>query len=199
MDHVIDTSSLVTTASIMCSAINHLQEKIRAELASHRVWDDPIYPGLHVSPLLGQLLALKSMAQTDAAGKQLIETFRLAAIIYISNLRARFEVDTSMQTSLYAQKLLAILREHDNETPGLAEQDLRLWCLTVAATSRCLSDADRPVFVTLCSRTMIAGSLTTFEAFLGRLKLFVWDEELLDVEWSRAQDIFQRSEGPARI
>jgi hypothetical protein len=127
----------------------------------------------------------------EDAEKQMIEAFRLAAIIYISNLRARFGIDVSSQTLLYSQKLSVILQGYDSKAPTQAEHNLRLWCQTVGATSRCLPDAERTLFIRQCSEALVEDFDTTMDSFLGQMKQFAWDEEILDIESGRAVDLLQ--------
>jgi hypothetical protein len=94
-----------------------------------------------------------------------------------------------MQTSLYSQKLLAILQhiEKDDVDGTRALHDLQFWCIALGAASRCLLDTERIMFDQLLSQALLTDYNDDPEAFLELLRRFVWDDTILDIETIRLQ------------
>ena len=192
---LVDLASTTSIIASICSMIHNLQEKISEALIERDVWQDPIFPGLHISPLLRALLSLQIQANESASKQRTTERFRLAAILYVSSLRARFGMDTAFQAPGYAEKLLTVPSslEDDDDLPTSALQDLLLWCSAIAATSRCLSADLRIRFVPAVVARALATSMDDNDGLTQTLRRLVWSEHHLDVETSRLSQIWHQA------
>ena len=171
-----------------------LHVRIRAHREIKDVWHDSTFQGLHISPILGALLTCQPPPALADAGRRGTELFRLAAIVYLSGIRARFGFDTGYQTSLYSCKLLALLPSlTDDDVITMRSHGYLLWALTVPAVSRCLPPDVRPEILHNLAHEMRTASLSTFQAVLASLQQLAWDEEILDTETERLYHIWQQA------
>ncbi|KAL6887098.1 hypothetical protein GGI43DRAFT_431546 [Trichoderma evansii] len=131
----------------LCASIRQANCLIEAGFAAtgEIYWDNALFPGLHVSPILHDLLSLpRALANSDNRFRQR-ECFRLAAIIYLGEVNKNFGVSQT-HAMLYAQKLRMLLT-----SPGMipswgAGTPFLLWTLVVAAAS---SNLDRSLSLQL--------------------------------------------------
>jgi hypothetical protein len=102
--------SPIATISKFCLDLKRVQDLILAESIQRYLWGDPIFPGLHIAPILGDLLVVRPRVRggVDTAAT-VLEAFRLAAIIYIYSLRSKFGIDARSISSRYAAKLRTVL------------------------------------------------------------------------------------------
>ena len=117
-----------------------------------------------------------------------MEAFRLAAILYVSGLRARFGVDTFSGDLLYASRLRALF----STSPFLLEAEIELpvWIMSVAASSQSLSQEDRDWFAGILKSTLATGGIAKFDTLRGYLDQFVWDVVLLESETNFLKILF---------
>jgi len=146
------------------------------------VWNDPIFQGMHIIPVLGQILALRPINSegTESTCKSL-EAFRLAAILYISALRARFGVDTTSWEFLYAGKLRDILSSEwsDQNTSS----STIIWILALSYASQCKIEEKGFFWEALMGHTTTS-NIVCYADLENKLKTIVWDADLL-VDQSR--------------
>jgi hypothetical protein len=149
---------------------------MRAEVGRRNLWEDTIFPGLYISPILGDLLA--SRAEVDEADIDTVtlEAFRLAAVLYVSNLRAKFGIDTLSGGPLYITKLRALL----SSPPIVREIQpmLLIWILSVAFTSQCLP-AQSTWLSEIFTDILATKNITSFADLKATITQVVWDEDLL--------------------
>jgi hypothetical protein len=165
-----------------CSDLKTVQGIMRAERMRRNLWKDTIFPGLHISPILGDLLAIRSEINESNESENAtvtLEAFRLAAILYVSNLRAKFGIDTLSGGPRYATKLRIILPSSSlaQGAPPL----LLIWILSVAITSQCLPE-QRLWFTEVFNDVLVAQNITSFPILLGMITNITWDEDLLMTE-----------------
>lgn len=172
----------------ICLALRHLHDTLNAELHRQDFWHNTVFQGMHIIPILGQLLALGSVTshRTDMT-TMFVEPFRLSAILYSCALRARFGIDTVQSEPVYARKLQHILMSQRSDhyiTPNLFG-----WILAVAYTSICgieqKSFFSRALFDHM--KTLAIADYTEFEE---RLESIVWDSTLLPARSQSLRHLF---------
>lgn len=144
---------------------------------SRNVWQDSTFQGFYLIPILGQVLAMRhhDSDETDRSSPTL-ELLRLAAVLYISALRAPFGVDTLSTELLYASKIqniLTSLSSVDDIPPALLA-----WVLSVGFTSDCDTDMKR-YFENALVVLMKLLHVTDAEKWIEIITAFCWDEKLL--------------------
>jgi len=82
-----------------------LNQVIKTELLTKFLWDDGIFAGLRVVPLLNKLLSIRFAPDEDPFAVQ--ECYRIGAILYLAGIRSRFGVD--LPTRVYITKLKMIM------------------------------------------------------------------------------------------
>lgn len=163
-----------------CKDILHVQDAMRGEMSRRHLWKDTVFAGFYISPILGDLLAMRLDAYRSSS-TVLLEAFRLAAVLYVSDLRSKFGIDTLSAGPLYATKLQTILSSssaHDWE----AQSDLLIWILAIAFTSPSLFAEQRTWFTGMFSNALMAGGISEFGGLKVLLARIVWDEEILDIQ-----------------
>ncbi|KAJ0415224.1 hypothetical protein BJY00DRAFT_317985 [Aspergillus carlsbadensis] len=114
--------------------ILELHDIIRSELSTRNLWTDIIFPGFHISPILHALLSQPRATVYDDVDDRLRECFRLAAIIYLTELRGLFGVDTIPGQS-YGSKLRLFLQGVDLPVYSEPANFYLVWALTVGASA----------------------------------------------------------------
>ncbi|KAL3494386.1 hypothetical protein BJX62DRAFT_234263 [Aspergillus germanicus] len=118
-------------------SILELHDIIRSELSMRDLWTDIIFPGFHISPILHALLSQPRATVFDRLDGRLRECFRLAAVIYLTELRGLFGVDT-IPGQLYGSKLRLFLQGVDLPVYAEPGNFYLVWALTVGACASCL-------------------------------------------------------------
>ena len=163
--------------SRVCTDLREVQELIRVENDLRDLWRDAIFPGLHLSPILGDLLSIRQ--QSDEAGSisKKLEAFRLAAVLYISYLREKFGIDTLSGMPLYASKLRACIQLFQPEELSF---DLLVWLLCVGYTSD-VPEQNR-WFGERLQAILDVHNITNFDELKVLLIQLVWGEDILSTQ-----------------
>lgn len=172
----------------ICLALRHLHDTIDVELHRQEFWQDTIFPGMHITPILGQLLALGSItSQRTDKTTIIVESFRLSAILYTCALRARFGVDTVHLEPVYARKLHLILISqwsgHD------ISSTLFGWILAIAYTSICGIE-QKTFFRRALLDHMKTLAIVDYTEFEKRLESIVWDNNLRPAQSHALRQLF---------
>jgi hypothetical protein len=151
------------------------------------LWRDTMFRGLYVFPVLGDLLNTRVEIKNDDIHTVVLEAFRLAAVLYVNNLRSRFGLDTLSADPLYATKL----RNCISTSPFKQKAPSRflLWVLAVASTSQFISKGQE-WFVVNFMEVLATESITSFEELKSTLVEVVWDENLLNIETKALRTFF---------
>jgi hypothetical protein len=170
-----------------CTDLKDIQDIMLVRMSEGNLWSDTMFRGLYIFPILGDLLATRVEVNNDDTDTVVFEAFRLAAVLYVSSLRANFGVDTLSADSLFATKL----RTHLISSPFKQEAPLSLllWVLSVASSSQYIPE-QRDWFVELLNDVMVTESIASFEELRAILVEVVWDEKLLDTETNALRAIF---------
>jgi hypothetical protein len=180
----------ITAISGFCKDIRDIQNVMHDEMSRRYLWKDTIFAGFYISPTLGDLLAMRlDIDEAPSPSTLRLEAFRLAAVLYVSDLRSKFGVDTLSAGPLYATKLQALLSS-SSTSDWETHTDLLVWILTVAFTSQSLSPEQRAWFTEMFNNTLMAGGIYQFEDLKSLLAEIVWDEEILDIQSRTLESLF---------
>jgi len=119
----------------------------------------------------------------------ILEAFRLAAVLYVSDLRSKFDIDTLSGGPLYATKLQALFSS-SSTGDWEAQTDLLIWILAIAFTSQSLLPEQRAGFTEMFSNALAIGGISQFEDLKALLTRIVWDEEILDIQSRTLESLF---------
>ncbi|KAF2095416.1 hypothetical protein NA57DRAFT_79143 [Rhizodiscina lignyota] len=159
-----------------CSELQEVQDIMRAERRKRHLWDDPLFPGFHLSPVLGDLLAMRVEVDYEDIASVMLEAFRLAAILYVSSLRAKFGVDTLSADPVYGAKLRTLLMFSSLRQE--APPRLLVWILSTASSAEHIP-AERNWFAEISREVLAAENIVSFEALLAIISQLVWAEDFL--------------------
>jgi hypothetical protein len=167
--------------------LRRLQGFMRFEHDHRDLWKDTIFPGLHISPILGDLLSahFEQADETDIANV-MFPAFRFAAILYVSGLRSKFGIDSLSAIPIYAGKLrnsLEIISSRE------IQPNLLLWILCVGYTSPCLPEQNE-WFQSRIQEILFNLDITNLANLKDLLYQFVWDEELISPQSQLLEGIF---------
>lgn len=110
-------------------------------------WRTVLFPGFHFAPILYDLLSLpRDIYGVASQFAKRRECFRLAGILYISEVRAKFGMDNTGAIS-YAYKLLRALKNRDMMVSWGADNMFLLWSLIIGSVSLCVPEALRLEFM----------------------------------------------------
>ncbi|KAH8697873.1 hypothetical protein BGW36DRAFT_379602 [Talaromyces proteolyticus] len=140
-----------------------------------------------LSPMMHAFFSLPRAAVHDELHLRQRESVRLAGILFLLNLRYRFddELESGLIYGLKLQDMFqksGIISEWIKESHSSDARILLLWISTVAACSPCISETLRTSFVNCLSRVIALMGISTFEAFETLIKEFLWCEEAFGSE-----------------
>ncbi|KAH0496028.1 hypothetical protein TgHK011_009546 [Trichoderma gracile] len=125
--------------------------KLEGEAQGHAFWRNVLFPGFHFAPILHDLLSLpRDTNGTASLFAKRKECFRLAGILYISEIRGKFGMDNTGATS-YAYKLLRLLKSREIYVSWETDNLFLLWALIIGSVSLCIPETLRLEFMNLLS------------------------------------------------
>ncbi|KAL7935579.1 hypothetical protein V8C35DRAFT_278595 [Trichoderma chlorosporum] len=157
----------------LCEQLRHLSDIIAVETLTQDLWVDPLFPVFHISPLLHYFLCLPRSSIYDDIHARQRECFRLAGILYLGNLRYKFDFEPGAGM-LYGTKLLLMLGSEGMLPKWETSNIFLIWILTVAACSPILFDDLRMQFAALLSESARSTGLITSSEYLAAIHEFVW-------------------------
>lgn len=172
-DCVIPDIERCDISKYLCDQLRHLNDIIAAETLMRNLWIDPLFPVYQISPLLHHFLCLPRSSMYDEIHARQRECFRLAGILYLGNLRSRFDFEAGAGM-LYGTKLLLILGSEGMLPKWETSNKFLIWILTVAACSPILFDDLRAQFAALLSGSARSTGLTTSHDYLAAINGFIW-------------------------
>ncbi|RFU25199.1 hypothetical protein B7463_g11137, partial [Scytalidium lignicola] len=157
--------------------LRDLHEIIHAELLTRRdLWHDALFPIYNLLPILYNLLSARRFSIYDEIHHRQEECFRLAAILYINNIRAKFGFEPG-GGMLYGSKLQMMLGT-DGFMSSWQPPHVLIWILTVAASSPTLFAELRSYFVEQLQECLRSSGTADFECFTNMLTKFMWSNEI---------------------
>ncbi|KAH8128136.1 hypothetical protein LI328DRAFT_164264 [Trichoderma asperelloides] len=117
-------------------------------------WQSVLFPGFQLAPILYDLLSLPRVTHGMASKFSIRrECFRLAGILYVSEVRAKFGMDNTGATS-FAQKLLRSLKSPEMLSSWESDNFFLIWSLTIGSVSLCVPEALRLEFMDMLSERL---------------------------------------------
>jgi hypothetical protein len=171
-----DSKSLIAR---FCADVKNVHNIMNFELGYRDLWQDTSFQGYHLAPILGDLLSVRNHIGRDSMDV-IFEAFRLAALLYVSNLRARFGLEMLSADAVYTTKLQALLAA--NMANCTMPITLVTWVLAVAYTSRCSSDEERSRFAETLKLAVTMCGTADVDGFMTLLSGIFWDENLLPTQ-----------------
>jgi hypothetical protein len=163
--------------------LGRLNALVDQEASARDLWKDDLFAVYNISPLLHEALSFARGLVRDDLHLRQRECFRLASLLYLCNLRAKFDFEPGVGM-LYGTKLLMIL-----ESPGMLPRWNRsniflLWSLTVAACSETLFDDIRTRFVILIAEIIGPAQMSSFQEYHDLICSFLWSKAAFETELS---------------
>ncbi|PON24486.1 hypothetical protein TGAM01_v206818 [Trichoderma gamsii] len=169
----LDSNSLLSQDPVVAHIFEALQQvnsliNTEAHAKGDVFWQTVLFPGFHLAPILYDLLSLPRVTH-DMANKFSMrrECFRLAGILYISEVRAKFGMDNTGAIS-FAQKLLYTLKSLDMLSSWESDNFFLIWSLTIGSVSLCVPEALRLEFMDMLAERL-ADSLPDVLPIASRL------------------------------
>ncbi|KAL3441069.1 hypothetical protein BJX65DRAFT_14823 [Aspergillus insuetus] len=159
-------------------SILELHDIIRSDLSMRDLWTDIVFPGFHISPILHALLSLHRATVYDGLDDRLRECFRFAGVIYFTELRGLFGIDT-IPGQLYGSKLRLFLQGFDLPVYAERTKFYLVWALTVGACASCLDQELKDWFTAQLSQALGVLQIPTFEDYKNIITDFLWSSEAL--------------------
>ncbi len=138
-------------------------------------WSTILFPGFHFSPILHDLLSMPRGTVHDGIEARRRECFRLAAVLYVTELRGKFGIDTT-PAIVYTAKLYAILTS-PNMLPAWGTSNVfLLWSLVVAAASPSVPEPFRLEFIVKLLQCLRSAGVRWFYELTALITDFVWSD-----------------------
>lgn len=184
-----NSASAIEDFSDICQEIRNLQSLLHVEMRHRNIWQDTVFQGLYIIPILGRVLAMRTKVSDETRVTDTIaDVFRLATVLYISAVRMRFGVDTLSGEPLYASKLQSTLASQSLvckvPSPVLA------WILSIAFTSNCDTE-QKHFFQKALEDLTVVLEIASFARLKEIIKTVVWDEDLLVPQSQSLQVLFK--------
>ncbi|KAF3063013.1 hypothetical protein CFAM422_010488 [Trichoderma lentiforme] len=170
---VIPTVERCEIANYLCQQLRHLNDIIASETLTRDLWTDPLFHVFHISPVLHHFLSLPRSSIHDEIHARQRECFRLAGILYLGNLRSKFDFEPGAGM-LYGTKLQLVLGSEGMLPKWDSSNNFLIWILTVAACSPILFDDLRMQFAALLSESVRSIGFATSQDYLAAINGFMW-------------------------
>lgn len=170
----------------MAHAINELLVLNRfmvSELTVRDFWDDGVFAGLNVVPVLSKLLSIRyeTVERDPAFAKQ--EACRIGAIFYLAGVRRRFGVD--LAKNVYIPKLKDSIIAQDNS--NLKKTDpILLWVLMIGGVQS-FKHEEHKWFVSATANLVIHRRYSTWEELMAVVYGVLWIDGILQAECNEFQ------------
>ncbi|KIW30883.1 uncharacterized protein PV07_02575 [Cladophialophora immunda] len=177
-----------TAVRHICQQLRQLNQIMDDECTRRDLWQDSPFAVFHVSPLLHDCLSIAHGTLRDEMQLRQRECFRLASILYLCEIRAKFDFEpgagmlygTKLRLMVGSEGLLARWERSNNV--------FLVWILTVAACSATLFDDLRSQFVSLLAECIHAAGIATFDEYSSLIYDFMWSRSALGEALSSLED-----------
>ncbi|RAK72037.1 uncharacterized protein BO72DRAFT_390525 [Aspergillus fijiensis CBS 313.89] len=156
--------------SYIRQSLGELHMIMLSELMKRDLWSDVLFPGFHISPILHILLSHPRATVHDTIELRVMECFRLATVVYLTELRGRFGLDT-VPGLLYGSKLHLLLHDMTLSLLSTSHQIYLVWALTVGSCASCLSEELQGSFVGLLRKMIVfmgVAEFTDYQDLIGQ-------------------------------
>ena len=139
------------------------------------LWRDVLFTPFHLHPPLHDLLSLPRCSSQDHVHTRRREVFRLAAIIYLTELRKRFTIDDA-PAIIYDTKLTMVLATLDMAESWGESNVFLIWSLVVAASCSCVHREFRPRHLQRLTTALRTAGVKNFDELWVMVCNFMWSE-----------------------
>ena len=170
----------------MVHAVNELLVLNRfmvSELTVRDFWDDGVFAGLNVVPVLSKLLLIRyETVECDPAFARQ-EACRIGAILYLAGIRCRFGVN--LATNIYIPKLKDSIIAQDDS--NLEKTDpILLWVLMIGGFQSFMHE-EHKWFVSAIAKLVVQKRYSMWEELMAVVCGVLWIDGILESECNEFQ------------
>jgi hypothetical protein len=160
----------------MISAIHDLlalNQYMANKAEAGELWDNAVFAGLYIVPLLSELLTI----QYNASGATLAHegSCRIGALLYLSGIRRRFGI--TLTSDIHVQNLkLAISEDISSNTNPILS-----WLLVIGG-AQSVQLEDREWFVSATANLLLRLQYNTWDELMASVRGVLWVEGILEAE-----------------
>jgi hypothetical protein len=166
--------------------LNEVLQVMHVEMQRRHLWDDAVFAGRHLGPLIADLLNASTLYK-DGNISATQEMFRLAAVLYVNDIRGKFGMDQISAGPLYARKLMTLT----SQSADTFHDQTIIWVLAVAYSSQCIAQDQRNCFTEPFLQSLQGNHVTNIDVLLGLLDRVVWDVEISGIQTETLRFFFQ--------
>ncbi|KAH9222397.1 hypothetical protein DL95DRAFT_441524 [Leptodontidium sp. 2 PMI_412] len=167
---ICNTPSLLSAVTDLLA----LNQILIRELAIRDIWNDELFAGLHIVPVISKFLSIThNTIENPSLGKQ--EALRLATLLYLAGIRRQFGVH--LQTDIYASKLKQCLEPHNWD----GGDEVLLWLLFVGGVTS-FSNENHDWFLSIMADLIVSFKYSFWDEVATGLSRVLWVEGLFGVD-----------------
>ncbi|RFU24393.1 hypothetical protein B7463_g11947, partial [Scytalidium lignicola] len=182
--NVMDESSSSNLAAELVpifEQISLLNEFILRELGTRDLWDDGVFCGLQIVPILHQLLSVRFDIEAPNPAIVRQEFLRICAIIYLAKLRQKFGVNLALD--IYIAKLKRAVIDLYELVLGGADH-LLLWGLIISGLQS-FGYRDHAWFVSMAAVAILHAECESWNEVVNKIGQMMWVQQAFDLECDR--------------
>lgn len=168
----------------MNSATNELLALVQfiiSERAVRYLWDDGVFAGLHVVPLLSKFLSIRHNISESNPTFASEESRRIGALLYLAGIRQRFGVN--LAKDIYIPKLKhAIMVQNNSNLEKI--KPVMVWLLVIGGVQSLMHD-DHNWFVSATVQLILQLQYNNWEELMTTVREVSWVEGILEVECNK--------------
>lgn len=162
----------------ICDLLRQVKDCITSELKERNVWREATFAAFNLLPILHDILSMSRGTVQGDCNVRRRECFRLAVIIYITQLLGKFGLSMS-PGKLYGFKLQTMLNGPEMLPTWGTSNIFLIWILTVGASCSCVPGESRDHFTDLLSSVLHRAGITRFQDLVNLIYDFIWCDEAL--------------------
>lgn len=180
-DRSLMDSCVTKDFSLAISEFLNLVHYMERELAVRDLWDDGVFAGLHVVPLLARLLSVRHDSVEDDPALAREEACRTAVLMYLGSIRRNFGVQITPE--IFIPKLKQSIVFMDKSTPE-EMQNVLLWLLLIGGVQS-IDHEDHGFFIGAISGAMIRLKCGTWDELMTAARAISWVDGILEPECTK--------------
>lgn len=154
-----------------------------SELATKNLWNEGLFAGLYIMPILSKLLSIDTALGAAAPSIWRQEACRIGAILYLAGVRKRFGLN--LATNVYIPKLKGAINgwdvlDFDNS------HHILLWALVIGGIQSLLHE-DHPWFISKLTAFLSKLGCASWDAVLAMVHDVLWVEGIFEDECEELQ------------
>jgi hypothetical protein len=165
----------------MAEAVNELlalNQHVAIELMVRDLWDDSVFAGLYVVPLLAKFLSIRNDKALFDILLRKQEICRIGALLYISTIRRGFGVRLS--SAVYIPKLIEAINAERTLRSGLADPVLR-WVVFIGGIES-LYHTEHEWFVCAMAEIVVEQEWGIWCELMAFMREILWIEGIMHEE-----------------